>query len=301
VNNKQALLELSPEQVPSVDLTIDKLTLGKTFLGSIALKAKNINAVNMTEPPAQIQQRRMGWDIETLNIQRPHLQLQGKGLWKQSTEYPIGHVALDFSLKTDSFGDTLADLDHDKVIAGAAGELKGNVAWRGTPFGFDIANLSGKITGRFEKGRFLKIDPGAGRVVGLFSLQNLPRRLTLDFKDTFGEGFAFDNVVVAANVQNGQLALDNFVMNSAVAKVTATGGISLTAETQALRFKVKPEINAGSASLLYMLINPVVGLSTLAAQWLFKEPLSDSLTMMYDITGSWAKPEVNPVKRKAGE
>jgi uncharacterized protein (TIGR02099 family) len=294
-SSKQALLEIAPEQVPSVDLSIDALTLGTTHLGSVTLKAKNTIASNTANKATQLHER--GWDIETISIQRPHIDAQGHGFWRHPTQKPQGQVSLDFTLKTDSLGDALNDFHYDKIIADASGEISGKISWQGTPFGVDIASLSGNIAGQFGKGRFLKADPGAGRVVGLFSLQNLPRRLTLDFKDTFGEGFLFDKVNVATSVQQGQLNMDSFVMKSSLATVTAVGKVSLTEETQALRFKVKPEINAGSASLLYMVINPVVGLSTLAAQWLFKEPLSDSLTVMYDITGPWAKPEVNPVKR----
>ncbi len=293
-SSKQALLDIAPEQVPSVDLNIDKLTLGTFNVGSVALKANNT-----VRTSAANHQRERGWDIAAFSLKRPHIDANAKGLWRQNAEHPQGQVSLDFTLNTDSLGDTLNDLHYDKIIAGAGGEVSGKVAWLGTPFGFDVASLSGNIAGQLGKGRFLKADPGAGRLVGLFSLQNLPRRLSLDFKDTFGEGFAFDKVNLASTIKDGQLTMDSLVINSSLATVSATGKVSLTKETQALRFKVKPEINAGSASVLYMIINPVLGLSTLAAQWLFKEPLSDSLTVMYDITGPWTKPEVNPVKRNA--
>ena len=43
-----------------------------------------------------------------------------------------------------------------------------------------------------ENGQFLEDRPGIGKLVGVLSLQSLPRRLTLDFRDVFSEGFAFD-------------------------------------------------------------------------------------------------------------
>ena len=41
-------------------------------------------------------------------------------------------------------------------------------------------------------GQFTKMDPGVGKLLGVLSLQALPRRITLDFRDVFSEGFAFD-------------------------------------------------------------------------------------------------------------
>ena len=45
-----------------------------------------------------------------------------------------------------------------------------------------------------ESGQFLKAEPGLAKLLGVLSLQSLPRRLTLDFRDVFSEGFAFDFV-----------------------------------------------------------------------------------------------------------
>jgi uncharacterized protein YhdP len=47
-----------------------------------------------------------------------------------------------------------------------------------------------------------------------------------------------------------------------------------------------------------MIINPPLGLATLAAQWLFKEPLSKAFTVEYAITGPWTKPDIKQMKRE---
>ena len=46
----------------------------------------------------------------------------------------------------------------------------------------------------WRAGQFLKADPGLAKLLGVLSLQSLPRRLALDFRDVFSEGFAFDFV-----------------------------------------------------------------------------------------------------------
>jgi uncharacterized protein (TIGR02099 family) len=286
----KSLLRLAPEQVPSIDVTVDQLTIADKSLGRVAIKASNL--------AKDIKQ--LGWNIDTLSITLPHANLNATGQWVQAANAADGdgQVALKLALETNSLGDTLDGFGYGKIIAGAAGKLAGDIRWQGTPFGVDLPSLSGTLNAEFEKGQFLKVDPGAGKLIGLFSLQNLPRRLTLDFKDTFDKGFAFNNVKTSASIEKGVLTTDDFIMAGSIADVKAAGTVSLVDETQALTFTVKPDFNAGSLSLLYMIINPPLGLATLAAQYLFKEPISKALTLEYAITGAWAKPEVKQLKRE---
>jgi len=50
-----------------------------------------------------------------------------------------------------------------------------------------------------NKGQFVKLDPGVGKLLGILSLQSLPRRLSLDFRDIFTEGLAFDEVLLTSS------------------------------------------------------------------------------------------------------
>ena len=55
--------------------------------------------------------------------------------------------------------------------------------------------LNGKIQLEIKKGNIIEADAGAGRILGLFSLSALPRKLFGDFKDTFKAGFNFDTAI----------------------------------------------------------------------------------------------------------
>ena len=69
--------------------------------------------------------------------------------------------------------------------------------------------LSGTLAVGVGPGQFTKIEPGIGKLLGVLSLQALPRRITLDFRDVFSEGFAFDSI--DGNVKiwiNGNLCTD---------------------------------------------------------------------------------------------
>jgi uncharacterized protein (TIGR02099 family) len=287
-STSQALLDIAPEQVPNIDVSIQSFTLGDKALGEVTINANHtIDGVVGK-----------GWNINSFSLKQPHAQLMAKGQWTHASDAQYGQVQLDIDLNTNNLGETLDQLNYGKIIADTAGKLTGKLQWRGSPFKLDLPSLSGVLKADFEKGQFLKIDTGAARLLSLFSLQNLPRRLTLDFKDTFGTGFAFDTISATANMSNGLLKTDDFLMKSSLAQVSATGEVSLTQETQSLMFTVKPDVNAGSVSLLYMAINPPLGLATLAFQWLLREPINKALTIDYRISGPWIKPDIQQVKRE---
>jgi uncharacterized protein YhdP len=63
---------------------------------------------------------------------------------------------------------------------------------------------------------------------------------------------------------------------------------------------VVPEINAGTASLAYAIINPAIGLGTFIGQMFLRKPLIEANTREFRITGPWADPKVDRVERQAG-
>jgi uncharacterized protein YhdP len=84
--------------------------------------------------------------------------------------------------------------------------------------------------------------------------------------------------------------------------VLIEGETDLQAETQNLHVLVLPEINAGSASVVYALMaNPAIGLGTFLAQWLLRHPLAKIFSYEYDVTGSWAEPQVKRHERPKPE
>ena len=58
---------------------------------------------------------------------------------------------------------------------------------------------------------------------------------------------------------------------------------------------IVPELNAGTASLVYSAINPLVGLSTFLAQFVLRKPLMKSSTQELHVLGTWKDPKVSKV------
>jgi uncharacterized protein YhdP len=138
------------------------------------------------------------------------------------------------------------------------------------------------------------------RLLGVLSLQALPRRLLLDFRDVFQEGFAFDNIGGDLNMAQGVAQTNNLRMRGVQAAVLMEGSADVARETQDLRVVVVPEINAGTASLAYAAINPAIGLGTFLAQALLRGPLVAAGTREFRVSGSWDDPKVERIERQPG-
>jgi uncharacterized protein YhdP len=208
-------------------------------------------------------------------------------------------VVLDFTLEVADGGALLAHLGQPDVVKGAKGSIGGQVDWLGAPGEPDFPSLGGQMTLNFERGQFLQADPGAAKLLGVLSLQSLPRRLLLDFSDVFEKGFAFDVITGDVALVRGVASTRNLKMRGVQATVLMEGATDVQLETQDLHVWVVPEINANAASLAYMAINPVVGIGAFLAQLFLQRPLAAAATREFHVTGPWAAPLVVPVVRNS--
>lgn len=286
-----ALLREPPTTVPALDLVVDDMELGGRRLGRVEVQAVN----QRTGAPAR-------WRLTRLQVHNPDATLSAVGQWAPEPGAAPGEplrLAMDFELRLNDAGQLLERLGIGRVARGGSGLVQGQIGWRGSPFALDTPTLSGAFGIEIKSGQFLKTEPGVARLLGILSLQALPRRLLLDFRDVFLEGFAFDAMVGDVRVADGVAHTNNLRISGVQAAVLMEGSADIVRETQALDVVVVPEINAGTASLAYAVINPAVGLGTFIAQLFLRAPLIKAATREYRVTGSWTDPQVEPLNRPA--
>ena len=176
--------------------------------------------------------------------------------------------------------------------------MQGALGWAGDPTAPDYPSLTGQVQMQADDGQFLEIEPGIGKLVSLMSLQSLPRRLTLDFRDAFSKGFQFDRITAAAQVERGTMHVKEFKMRGSAAQVDMTGDVDLARETQNLQVQVVPSLGDSAATVLGIL-NPLLIFPAAIAQKILKDPLGHIFAFDYSITGSWADPKVAKTRVEA--
>ncbi|MBP8102232.1 MAG: TIGR02099 family protein, partial [Burkholderiaceae bacterium] len=204
---------------------------------------------------------------------------------------------MNFRLDIADAGILLARLGMKDVIRRGKGKIEGQVGWQGSPLSPDYPSLDGQFNLSVESGQFLKADPGIAKLFGVLSLQSLPRRLTLDFRDVFSEGFAFDFVRGDVAISKGIARTNNLQMKGVNAAVLMEGSADIDRETQDLRVIVVPEIDGLTASLVATAINPALGLGTVLAQLVLRRPMMQAATQEFHVDGTWTDPRVTKVAR----
>jgi uncharacterized protein (TIGR02099 family) len=292
-----SLLDQQPATLPALDVVVEDMELRGKKLGRVEIQAVNLGS------------RTREWRLNRFNISTPEATLTASGNWAQvNAQAPLAalpggrerrRTALNFKLDVADSGDLLKRLGMPGVIAKGRGLVAGQVSWLGSPFSPDYASMGGGFNVNMESGQFLKADPGIAKLLGVLSLQSLPRRLALDFRDVFSDGFAFDFVRGDVAIEQGMARTSNLQMKGVNAAVLMEGQADMARETQNLKVVVIPEINVASASVLYAAINPLVGLTTFLANVILRRPLIDANTQEFLIDGSWLDPHITKVERNA--
>jgi uncharacterized protein YhdP len=285
VQDVEATLSDSPKDLPTMDIVIDNLELRGLKLGRAEVEGFSRSIAGGGRE----------WVLNKFNLSLPEASFQAKGQWGGVGRVQAKRTQLDFTLQLQNSGELLERLGYKGAIRNGKGRMAGQVGWTGSPFSPDYASMGGQFNVNLDKGQFLKAEPGVARLFGVLNLQALPRRLTLDFSDIFSEGFSFDFVRGDVQIQQGIASTNNLQMKGVTAAVMLEGKADIEHETQDLKVVVVPDLNTGTATLLYTIINPVVGLTSFLTQYFLKTPLAKSTTQEFRVLGSWKDPKVSKV------
>lgn len=260
-------------EYPSLDIVAEEFNMPDKKLGKLEVVAN---------PQGN------DWIIEKLVVSNPESTLTMDGKLQNWKSNPITSFNLAWTI--DDIGKTMDRYGKPDAIKGGKGSITGQLRWPGSIHDYDPAILDGNLTLNAEKGQILKINPGVGRLFSILSLQNLPRRLTFDFRDVFSEGFSFDKINSKLIAKQGVVQIDPFRMEGPAAKVDMKGETNLVKETQNLHVKVTPAIS-DSLSLAAFAGGPAVGAAAWLAQKLLRGPADKLAAYEFDITGTWADPQ----------
>ena len=268
-------------ELPALRVTADRYTFAGHELGRLDLRAVN-------EPK--------GWRLTQLELAAPDGTVSASGLW-QPPRLGIERTELDVKMDVKDVGKYLTRLGFADTVAKGTATLDGTVQWSGPVYRIDYGSLGGSLTLKAARGQFVKVEPGMAKLLGVLSLQALPRRATLDFRDVFSDGFAFDSITGSAKIARGVATTEDLAMAGPAASVAIRGQADLVKETQDLAVRVVPTVGDSVAVAAGVaLLNPIIGAGALLAQRLFKDPLGQMLAFEYHVSGSWEDPKVIRVR-----
>lgn len=264
--------------LPGLDVRVADLAVGDKRLGRLEMKAHNEGSI---------------WHLDNIALLNPDATLKGTGEWSGSG----GHrTRLNFELAAGDLGKLLDRLGYAGAMKRGTAKLKGDLTWAGPLTAIHYPSLTGDLHVAAGKGQFARIEPGIGKLLGLLSLQSLPRRLSLDFRDIFSDGFAFDSIDAHLAIRSGVMrTVDDLRIDGPAARILMKGQADLRQETQDVMVTVQPEMGSVVSMGALFLANPVVGAAAAVANKILQNPLNKIFSFQYHVTGSWSDSKIEKV------
>ncbi|WDM66407.1 YhdP family protein [Xanthomonas cucurbitae] len=278
---RRAVAEFDPVSIPPLALDIDDLRVGKMALGAATLRSSRLTD---------------GMQVDQLQLRSDDQSIGLTGAWRGKG----GAASTRLSARVDSrnLGKLLQTLTLGGQLRGGEGQLELNAGWQGSPAGFALGSLDGNLKVDVRNGQLLEVEPGAGRVLGLLSVAQLPRRLMFDFRDFFSKGLAFNTLAGEVRFGEGLARTDAIRIAGPAADIAIRGQTDLRAQT----FDQTVDVNPKAGNLLTVVGavagGPVGAAVGAAANAVLGKPLGAIGAKSYHVTGPWKDPQVDVVERE---
>lgn len=273
--------DFNPAEIPPLALDIDDLRFADAKLGAARLR---------TQPVAG------GLRIEQLQLRAPKQKIDIAGDWLGRGA--AARTRFNASVDSQDFGNLLDNLGMKGRMRGGDGQVKLDAAWPGSPAAFALANVQGGMKASIHNGQLLEVEPGAGRVLGLLSIAQLPRRLLFDFRDFFNKGFGFNRIDGNVAIGGGSARTDDMLIDGPAAEIKIRGNTDLRAQQFDQTIDVRPK----SGNLLTVVGavagGPIGAAVGAAANAVLGKPLGGVGAKTYRVTGPWKEPKVEVIGRE---
>lgn len=235
--------------------------------------------------------------INRLDFRRDDVVLDSSGHWQYSKEINRHVTVFNIKVKGRQFGAAISNLGLGDSIRNGVVDFEGQIGWGGSLFDINWPTLIGEVSLSLKDGYLNNVEPGAGRFVGLLSLNALPRRLFLNFGDVLSEGMQFDEIRGNFTIKGELMSTEDATMDGASARVELFGDTNLRHKTYNQHMVIVPKIGETLPVLGSLAAGNAVGWGLLLIQKIFKKPIEKSVQIDYDITGSWDDPTLTLISK----
>lgn len=278
-NNKSN--STNPAKLPVFEGIIKKLYLDELFLGRLDVKTSQV---------------KYGLRFDEVILSAKNMKLFSHGDWSYKRE--SHKTEMDITLSSNDFGSMLNNLGFEENIRKGTAQAAGKLMWFGTPSEYSLDKLNGDVHLKIQKGNIKEVDAGVGRLLGLFSLSALPRKLIGDFNDAFKSGFSFDEAEGAINIEDGDAYTEDFAIISPVAEISISGRTGLVDRDYENIVEVTPDVGGGLAGITALLVNLPAGIGLWLVDKITGEQFNEASANIYEMTGSWDSPKIEKVEDK---
>jgi len=265
---------VNPRGIPSMEIKTNELRFGDAVFGETILKGTRES---------------LGYRLTRLVVNSNHYNMIGHGRWYRIGKSDDAEARLSFT--SDNLGKALSAMGSPDQIAEGAGTITANLNWPKTQ-GISFAGMNGDAQLSFKSGRFLQVEQGAGRLLGVLDMSSILRYLRLDLSTIFSKGFLFNSMKAKFNIKKGIAHTNNLSIKGPSADMLVTGKIGISKQNFNLVVGVNPSLTDTLALTVGGLLAPQVGAAILILKNVFNTDVVPSPSINYSIKGTWDKPVV---------
>ncbi len=269
---------LDPRAVPSMNVIAEDFRMEGLHLGSLDVEILSVPN---------------GFYLERAHVSGPDHVMEADG--HSLLGFGQDESKLKLEVTTSDLGAAMEFIGFQRTVEAQSASLTADLHWTGgwPPHLLEVAQGAARID--IESGSLSEVKPGAGRMFGLLSVQALPRRLTLDFRDIFKKGFFFDEFHGDFTIGDGLAYTDNLVFRSPAADIGIVGSVDLTDRLYDQTAIVSAEVGNTLPVVGAIAAGPAIGAGLFVLKEIFKESLRGMVNVQYRITGPWENPVVEKI------
>ncbi|MCB1776766.1 MAG: TIGR02099 family protein [Candidatus Competibacteraceae bacterium] len=264
----------NPCQLPPLTLTVADLRLDDQALGRLRFAIKP---------------RFNGVQFAGIELRSAQQQIDADGEWGWNGNRQASRITA--ALRSPALAETLAAFGYPQSgIAHGPTKARLDAKWAAGLPDFALERIAGTLRFEIGSGQLLEINPGLGRMLGLFSIQSLNRRLSLDFSDLFQPGTSFDRINGEFVFKNGQARTDNLNIDAPAAQIAIRGRVGLRDRDYDQQITITPHLGGALPIAGAIVGGPAAGAAIFVAERLLQKGIEQATQYQYQLTGSWDDP-----------
>lgn len=273
-----------PRKLPALSIVADDFTWQSRRFGQLQ---------------ADVRKDPGGLRLASLATTSPEFSIKGRGSWL--AEGAGSRTRLELEFASSDLAAASRALGYNDTVQAKRARAPMDLTWSGGPGADALGRMDGTLRLELDEGQLRSVKPGAGRILGLMSVGDLPRRLALDFRDVTEEGLAFDTVRGDFEIRAGNAFTKNLLLKGPVVDIGVAGRTGLATQDYDQTVVVSGNPSGPLTVAGALAAGPVGAAGVLLFSQLFKGQLQGLTRVYYRVTGPWSNPVVERITAQASD
>jgi len=274
----EEVADFDPRVLPPISIEADEFAFGERAIGALS---------------ANFVKTEYGLRADEIVARDESFTIEGSAGWfVDPSSGAVSETAVSATLSSKNVERTLGRLGYEPVIDSDLMTIELDVTWPGGPRADFLEHLSGEVSVQLGQGQLNEVEPGAGRVFGLMSIIELPRRLSLDFRDVFDKGFGFAEITGSFQLDSGNAYTCDLSLKGPAADIGIVGRVGLAAGEYDQTAIVSANVGNTLPVVGAVVAGPQVAAALLIFSQIFKKPIQELGQVYYAIEGPFEDPVI---------